>query len=176
MVGRTVLGSAVIILFILAFAGLSDGAQPKDSEGNVEACFSGGNCLDLMAKEIAKARTRIRVQGFAFTSKVVTDALLRAHQRGVRVEVILDKSERQEGLTPGVTLSMAGVPVYYDGNHGAARSHVIIVDGLTVLTGSFSFTQSAEEIDAADLVIIRSKRAAEAYDANWQVHRQHSRP
>ncbi len=176
MDGRRLFGPALLILLLFSFVHLSEGAEREAPEGDVQACFSGGNCLDLLAREIGKARSRIRVQAFAFTSSVVADALLQAHQRGVKVEVILDKSERQEGLTPGVTLSMAGVPVYYDGNHGAARIHAIIVDGRTVLTGSFTFTRNAEEIDAADLVIIRSRKAAGAYEANWQVHRQHSRP
>jgi len=52
---------------------------------------------------------------------------------------------------------------------------VMIIDGATIITGSFNFTKAAEESNAENLVILRETPAlASKYEANWQAHRSHS--
>ena len=51
---------------------------------------------------------------------------------------------------------------------------VIIIDGETVITGSFNFTKAAEESNAENLLEIHDKKLAERYIKNWQNHAQHS--
>ena len=51
-----------------------------------------------------------------------------------------------------------------------------MIDGQTVITGSFNFTKSAEENNAENLLVIRSPELAEKYTANWQAHAEHSEP
>jgi phosphatidylserine/phosphatidylglycerophosphate/cardiolipin synthase-like enzyme len=50
----------------------------------------------------------------------------------------------------------------------------MIIDGETVITGSFNFTKAAEENNAENLLIIHDKRLALLYIKNWQEHAQHS--
>ena len=50
----------------------------------------------------------------------------------------------------------------------------MIIDGETVITGSFNFTKAAEEKNAENLLVIRDKKLAERYIKNWQEHAQHS--
>jgi phosphatidylserine/phosphatidylglycerophosphate/cardiolipin synthase-like enzyme len=50
----------------------------------------------------------------------------------------------------------------------------MIIDKETVITGSFNFTKAAEERNAENLLILRSKELAERYIANWEKHKQHS--
>ena len=50
----------------------------------------------------------------------------------------------------------------------------MIIDGKTVITGSFNFTKSAEENNAENLLIIHSRDLADKYAANWQAHADHS--
>jgi phosphatidylserine/phosphatidylglycerophosphate/cardiolipin synthase-like enzyme len=92
------------------------------------------------------------------------------------VQLLLDKSERQEGFTPAAMLSNAGVSVFLDGKHGAARSHVIVIDSDRVITGSLSFTRAADETDSGDLVLLHSRELAAAYTKNWHNHKNHSDP
>jgi phosphatidylserine/phosphatidylglycerophosphate/cardiolipin synthase-like enzyme len=61
------------------------------------ACFTpGGNCIDLIVTALGEAKSSLLVQAYSFTSAPIAKALLDAHRRGVRVEVILDKSQRTE--------------------------------------------------------------------------------
>ena len=52
----------------------------------------------------------------------------------------------------------------------------MVIDGATVITGSFNFTKAAEEKNAENLLIIRSKELAGIYIDNWMKHRDHSEP
>jgi phosphatidylserine/phosphatidylglycerophosphate/cardiolipin synthase-like enzyme len=63
-----------------------------------------------------------------------------------------------------------------DANHAIAHNKVMVIDGETVLTGSFNFTKAAQENNAENLLIIRDPALAAQYTKNWDVHRQHSQP
>lgn len=56
------------------------------------------------------------------------------------------------------------------------KVRIKIIDGVTVITGSFNFTKAAEEKNAENLFIIRDKALAERYIENWRLHAGHSEP
>jgi phosphatidylserine/phosphatidylglycerophosphate/cardiolipin synthase-like enzyme len=64
--------------------------------------------------------------------------------------------------------------VKIDVQHAIAHNKVMIIDGETVITGSFNFTKAAEENNAENLLVIRDKKLAERYERNWQEHERHS--
>jgi phosphatidylserine/phosphatidylglycerophosphate/cardiolipin synthase-like enzyme len=168
-------------LFILAICTPSGLLQAFDVmlPGNTPAqvYFSpNGRCTDAILKMISSAQSEILVQAFSFSSPAMTDALLQAHGRGVKVALILDKSERMEGLTPAAILSNAGIPVYLDGKHALANNRVIIIDHRTVMTGSFNFNKASEEMNAENLLMLESKELSTLYRDNWLQHRRHSEP
>lgn len=127
-------------------------------------------------RELAAAKAHVLVQAYSFTSQPIARALAAAARRGVKVEVILDKSQRQEHHTAAPLLVQAGVPVEIDAAHAIAHNKVMVIDGETVLTGSFNFTTSAEERNAENLLVIRDAALAARYAKNWEAHRAHSTP
>jgi len=140
-------------------------------------CFTpGGNCTDLIVNAIGGAKTSILVQAYSFTSTPIAKALLDAHKRGVQVQVILDKSQRSEKYSSADFLANQGVPTLIDANHAISHNKVMVIDGETVLTGSFNFTKAAQEKNAENVLIIRDKALAAQYTQNWQAHAQHSQP
>jgi PLD-like domain len=50
----------------------------------------------------------------------------------------------------------------------------LLIDKRTVIMGSFNFTKAAEEKNAENLLIVKSKELAEVYIENCQRHREHS--
>jgi phosphatidylserine/phosphatidylglycerophosphate/cardiolipin synthase-like enzyme len=50
----------------------------------------------------------------------------------------------------------------------------MIIDGETLITGSFNFTKVAEENNSENLLVIHDKKLAERYTKNWQEHKKHS--
>ena len=52
----------------------------------------------------------------------------------------------------------------------------MIIDGETVITGLFNFTNQAEEHNAENLLVIHDRSMADRYLANWHDHEAHSEP
>jgi phosphatidylserine/phosphatidylglycerophosphate/cardiolipin synthase-like enzyme len=133
-----------------------------------------GGCTDAIIRELNKAKNTILVQAYSFTSAPIAKALLNTHKRGVKVEVILDKSQRTQKYSSATFLYNQGIAVKIDAQHAIAHNKVMIIDGETVITGSFNFTKAAEENNAENLLIIHDKKLAERYTGNWQEHERHS--
>ncbi len=133
-----------------------------------------GGCTQAIVKELDKAKTSILIQAYSFTSAPIAKAFQGAHKRGVRVQAILDKSQRKEKYSSADFLAHAGIPTMIDAAHTIAHNKVMIIDGETVITGSFNFTRAAEEKNAENLLIIKDKAMAEKYARNWRDHAGHS--
>lgn len=175
-----VLGLSVFT--VASLAPLSVGAprgsdKPTKETVEVDAVFSpGGGCEERIAEELASAERAIRIQAYFFTSKPITNAVVKAKKRGVDVCVILDKS--QEKMTYGSwrILRREGVPVHFDAKHATANNKVILIDDTTVITGSYNFTKSAEEKNAENIVIIKyADDVFEKFLKNFDDHLKHSK-
>ncbi len=68
-----------------------------------------------------------------------------AHKRGVEVQVVLDKSQRTEKYSSADFLVNMGIPVRIDARHAIAHNKVMVIDGQTVITGSFNFTKAGRD-------------------------------
>jgi len=79
-----------------------------------------------------------------------------------------------DGFPVSFFLHNQEIRVKIDTQHAIAHNKVMIIDGETVITGSFNFTKAAEENNAENLLVIRDKKLAERYTRNWQDHERHS--
>ena len=133
-----------------------------------------GGAQDALVATIGQAKDSIFVQAYSFTSAPIAKALVDAAKRGVKIEAILDKSQRSERYTGATFLRNEGIPVYIDDKHAIAHNKVMIIDGSIVVTGSFNFTKAAEEKNAENLLIIQNKDLAKIYMNNLEKHKEHS--
>jgi phosphatidylserine/phosphatidylglycerophosphate/cardiolipin synthase-like enzyme len=141
----------------------------------IEVHFSPqGGCTDAVVREIDAAQSSILIQAYSFTSTPIAKAVVEACNRGVHVEVILDRSQKTEKYSEADFLHNARVPVLIDSKHAIAHNKIMIIDFQTVITGSFNFTKSAEEHNAENLLVIRDKILADQYTLNWKLHADHS--
>jgi phosphatidylserine/phosphatidylglycerophosphate/cardiolipin synthase-like enzyme len=157
-------------MILCPFTGL-----PEEKSTTWEVYFSPrGGCTEAIVRELNKSKSTILVQAYSFTSAPIAKALLNAHRRGVKVEVIMDKSQKTQKYSSATFLFNAGIPVKIDAQHAIAHNKVMVIDGETVITGSFNFTKAAEENNAENLLVIHDKKLAERYIKNWQEHERHS--
>jgi phosphatidylserine/phosphatidylglycerophosphate/cardiolipin synthase-like enzyme len=149
--------------------------EPLFATSRVEVFFSPhGGCTEAIVRELGAAKETVLVQAYSFTSAPIAAAVVAAHKRGVKVAVLLDKSQRSAQYSSADFLGRAGVPTFIDAKHAIAHNKVMIIDGETVITGSFNFTKAAESSNAENLLVIRDRALAAKYVANWQSHRGHS--
>jgi len=133
-----------------------------------------GGCTEAVVENVGKAKSTVLVQAYSFTSAPIAKALVDAAKRGVKVQVILDKSQRTEKYSGADFLLHEGVPTFIDAKHPIAHNKIMVIDSHTVLTGSFNFTKAAEESNAENLLVIDDAALAKKYTANWQAHLKHS--
>lgn len=167
--------SVFILAAILAMGGQAVAASLTLNNTPVEVYFSpNGGAEDAIVREIGKAKTSLLVQAYSFTSAPIAKAIIEAKKRGVAIAAILDKSQRTEKYSGATFLKNEGIPVMIDAAHAIAHNKVMIIDAETVITGSFNFTKAAEEKNAENLLVIRSKELAKLYSANWAEHKKHA--
>ena len=173
---KQILSTIIIALFL--FSSISTTTQATDLTLNnttTQVYFSPkGGCTEAIISQIDKAKSEILVQAYSFTSAPIAKALLNVYKRGIKVEAILDKSQRKEKYTSATFLVNSGIPTYIDDKHAIAHNKIMIIDKETVITGSFNFTKAAEEKNAENLLIIRNKELAKIYTGNWYKHKEHS--
>jgi phosphatidylserine/phosphatidylglycerophosphate/cardiolipin synthase-like enzyme len=172
----------LMLLFLLVPAqggvqarSISAGKTHSVDSSNISVYFSPhGGCTEAVVQALDSADSEVLVQAYSFTSAPIAKALVEAHKRGVKVEVILDKSQRTERYSSADFLAHAGIPTYIDAAHAIAHNKVMVIDRDTVVTGSFNFTKAAETRNAENLLVIRSAELADKYRQNWNRHLKHS--
>jgi phosphatidylserine/phosphatidylglycerophosphate/cardiolipin synthase-like enzyme len=154
------------------------GCMPQASiPQGIQVYFSPkGGVTDAVVNALDHATNLVLVQAYSFTSAPIAKALVDAHRRGVKVQVILDRSQRTEKYSEADFLTHSGIPTVIDAQHAIAHNKVIIIDGYVVLTGSFNFTGAAEEHNAENLLVINDPVLAKQYVENWHAHEQHAEP
>jgi phosphatidylserine/phosphatidylglycerophosphate/cardiolipin synthase-like enzyme len=164
-----------LLLVLLVFC------APNVLAAEIAVCFTPEygttpSCTQEVVDALTGAKKSVLVQAYSFTSAPIAKALVDAHRRGVDVKVILDRSNRTAHYSAATFLAHAGITVWIDAQHAIAHNKIMIIDGNTILTGSFNFTKAAEQQNAENLLTIHDSALAEQYTANWRQHLQHSEP
>ena len=91
---------------------------------------------------------------YSFTSKEISDALLEAHQKEVKVH----KTQRTHLRTQERKVTRQGITIFFDAQPIALDSKIIIADDKTVVSWLYNLTRSAEHRnDAENLIIVKNK-------------------
>ena len=168
----------ILLAVLLAVSFNASAALTVPATGRIEVAFSpDAGTTELVVKTIDQARKFILVQAYSFTSAPIAQALAQAKERGVDVRVILDKSQKSGRYTVVTYLKNHGIPTWIDSRHAIAHNKVMVIDGVTVITGSFNFTKAAETKNAENVIVLHDNPKLTAiYEANWFAHESHSEP
>jgi len=142
-------------------------AGPQQS---IEIAFSpDAGATDSIVRLISEAKHTIRVAAYSFTSKDIAAALLNAHKHGIDVQVVLDKSNAKAKYSSATFLANVGVPTRINYKYAIMHSKFMVVDEVTVETGSFNYTKAAEQKNAENVIILRNyPDIAAKYQKEWQ--------
>lgn len=165
----------LLILLLLSPLALAPATEVNLTSAPAQVYFSPkGGCTEAVVNALDKAKESVYVQAYSFTSEPIADALVRAKSRCHKVVVILDKSQLTAKNTMLSLVADADIETYIDKKHAIAHNKVMVIDGSTVITGSFNFTNAAEYKNAENLLIIDSKELAKQYYDNFMNHKSHS--
>jgi phosphatidylserine/phosphatidylglycerophosphate/cardiolipin synthase-like enzyme len=138
--------------------------------GAVEVvCFSRAErCDDLLTGLIKGSKDRIYVAIYSFTSDRLAEALIEARRRGVDVRVVMERREANVTGSEYPRLLGAGVDVRLDANPGLMHHKFMVIDGEIVVTGSYNWSAAAEERNDENLVVIRDRAVAGAFEREFE--------
>jgi phosphatidylserine/phosphatidylglycerophosphate/cardiolipin synthase-like enzyme len=126
-----------------------------------------------LIKHIDASKKTIKVMAYGFTAMPLSDALVKAHRRGVKVQLLQDEKSAGNNSDAVNQLIAAGIEVRSDGKHAIQHNKVMLLDDDIVITGSYNFTKSAEVRNAENIIILKSAYAAKRYADNWVTHWAH---
>ncbi len=107
------------------------------------------------------ARLSIDVAAYSLGLNSVRYALLRAHDRGVTVRVVMETGNMDRS-DPQIMME-AGIPIVGDNSDGLMHNKFMVIDKSEVWLGSMNFTDSGTYEDNNNLMRIHSAEMAENY-------------
>ncbi len=121
-----------------------------------------------LLKEIKAAKNAIHFMAFSFTHDAIGGAMRDRFKSGIDVRGVFE-ARQVDQYSEYEKLEAAGLPVIKDRNSGAMHHKVIVIDGETVITGSYNFSKNAEKRNNENLLIIKGNREiAAAYLAEFE--------
>lgn len=141
----------------------------------------GGTATTAIMSSINNARKSIDVAAFSFTSRSVAEALRNASRRGIKVRVIADAKDSVGKYSAVTWMHRQGISVRVNGQYAIQHNKFMVIDGITIQTGSYNYTSSADKRNAENVIIIHNHRStAAAYQAEfnrlWQESDEPSDP
>jgi len=157
-----------------------DSPIPIQTQVNALCAFN-EECEAIVLQGIDKSVESIWVAAYAFTRTKIAAALVRAHQRGVRVTVKMDAKQAEYIGAQKLLewIRKEGIPVtliYTAGDYSAMHNKFMIFDMRWVVTGSYNFTTTAQVSNWENLVWLESDNMAEQYKAAWDALVSDERP
>ncbi len=123
---------------------------------------------DVMAKlvkYVQGAKKSVHYMIYTYTHADLAAAMIARSKAGVDVQGVIESRTAYTGAL--VDLFCAGLPVKTDGNKYMLHHKVIIIDGETVITGSFNFTKSADTENDENVLVIHSAAVAALYEQEF---------
>ena len=145
-------------------------SQAYAADQSIEFAFAPSpQAVQLVQHTIGGAEKNIEVAAYSFTSYRIAGSLIEAQKSGVSVRVLLDKGQSKKDYRIIKRLQKAGIPVRTNHHYAMMHNKYMVIDGKTVETGSFNFTQNAERHTAENVIVIENNEAiATGYIKNWQ--------
>lgn len=113
--------------------------------------------LERLLQLIEGAEESIRVAMFTWTHPLLTEAVISAHKRGVKVEVLLDRDQAFAVSYKALkALKEGGVNVHLSSGIGLLHHKFAWIDEKTLVNGSANWTKSAFKRNSDCLLILHS--------------------
>ena len=115
-----------------------------------------------------QAQQSIHFMAFSFTSDSIGSAMLARANAGVSVVGVFETTGSETQFSEYGKLRKAGLGVLQDGNPYVMHHKVIIIDGRTVIFGSYNFSNNADKDNDENLLIVDDPALAQAFEAEFQ--------
>ena len=120
---------------------------------------------------IENAKDYIYIPIFVLTEKRVANSLIQAQKRGVKVRLIMDALSSSTNHSKIDELRKANIEVKTENYAGKMHSKSMIIDDEYTIIGSMNFSDSGENKNDENFIVLKDKEIAQAYknffDYQW---------
>jgi phosphatidylserine/phosphatidylglycerophosphate/cardiolipin synthase-like enzyme len=127
---------------------------------------------------IDSATLSIEMAAYQFTNVYIEKALLEAAKRGVKVSLVMDRSETigpQAAVYDRLEEAGAQIRLFTPSN-GKMNDKYIVVDGKTVQWGSYNYTERAEAKNYDNATFATDRKLAEQYHDDFEAMFNQAKP
>jgi phosphatidylserine/phosphatidylglycerophosphate/cardiolipin synthase-like enzyme len=136
--------------------------------GSRDAATYVGGIDEVLASRIDGVQRTLDIAAFEFNSPALTQAVIRARQRGVRVRMVTDNEHGLNGNNSTVPqLIAAGVNIVDDARTALMHNKFMILDSQVVWTGSWNYTINDTYRNNNNAIALRSQQAVANYQAEF---------
>lgn len=162
---------AMTLMFVARLLARKLGIGPS-----IQTYFSpSGGARDALLRILNRARREVLLQVHSFQDETLLNALVEAKKRGVNVEVILDPHHEKIRTDDFQFLLAQGIDPLLD-VEAKANMQAILIDGRTLITGSYDFSPQAEGEYAQHLLVHRGHPdLVQEFRENFLKHKGHSK-
>ena len=144
----------------------------KNSFRYHQVLFSPGKDIpEIIAFLIDQAATSIDLCVCTISDSRLSEKLIQAHLRGVKVRIITDDQKCFDDGSQVFALSRAGIPVKTDDSRYHMHHKFAVVDGRIAFSGSYNWTYTAQNHNQENLVITTNysivHQSMDEYEALW---------
>jgi len=134
-----------------------------------EAAFSPGTeCLQAIQRCLRGARETADICVFTLSDDRISEEVLAAHRRGVKVRIVTDNDKEYDAGSDISRLRDAGIPVAVDRTSAHMHHKFAIFDGRKLLNGSYNWTRSAGQYNEENLVVSNDPQLIERFSAQFE--------
>jgi len=108
----------------------------------------------VIVENINKAEVFIDIAMYTFTDKEISQAVIEAKERGVKVRIYLDRSQVEAKYSSSRLLVEKGLEVRISSNNYIMHNKFAVIDSKIVITGSYNWTASASTRNDENLMVI----------------------
>ena len=136
-----------------------------------------GSVADTIERLVEATRVSIHAALYRFNNQRLARALQQAHARGAEIRLVIDRNKYEESQSTRRILAESSFPfrLTYGREGAGSKMHhkFVLLDELTVVTGSYNWTFASEEQNYENLLILRDPRLVatyrEEFDALWEI-------
>lgn len=132
---------------------------------------------DRIVARIKAATATIDFLSYSFTDDAIGHAVLDRAQAGIKVRGVFENTGSETRFSEFGKMKQAGLDVWQDGNPYLMHHKVFVLDGKTVIFGSFNFSENAQQENDENLLIVDDPTLAQAFTMEFgRVYEQAKNP
>lgn len=144
-------------------------SPPETSKLSSHAVFSTQeDCAQYLQGIISSCRKSIDVCVFTITDDRITNALIDAHHRKIKIRIISDDEKAYDAGSDIRKLKNAGIELKTDRDPNHMHHKFAIFDGERLLNGSYNWTRSAATSNEENFVITNDSRLVREFTSHFE--------